>query len=65
MIWKSIESSGNALHFDVLKHAYLATVTVATCGKAQMPQNKTKAFNIVNRTSCRTPAANDTIMGTK
>ena len=46
-------------------HTYLTTVTVETCGKPQMPQNQPKAFNLVNRISCGTPAANDIIMGTK
>ena len=61
----SFESSGNVFHFDVFKHSYLTTGTVATCGKRKMPQNETKVFNIVNRTSCRTIDENETIMGAK
>ena len=35
MILISFESSETALHSDVFRHAYLTTVTVATCGKPQ------------------------------
>ena len=65
MILMSFESSGNALCSDVFRHARQTTVSVATCGKPNMPQNRTWVLNTVNRTMCRTPAENETIMDKK
>ena len=60
-----LECPANAPHYDLFKCVYRFAITLLTYGKQQMAQNKAKVLNIVNKTLCLTPAANDLITGTE
>ena len=59
------KSSLNALHSDLFEVPYLTPVTVVTHGEPKMSKNRIFVYNIVNRTSYRTPMMNVLITGAK